>query len=136
MRRGSRLSRVPMVGGRDSELYYFIDDGSMDEEPDFSASHRCSMVKRYHIPTFFTPEKLVMQAVERPSPQVSMQDSIMVEQPENSMFPHNGTILEDTFENEESTIYSNRFSKKFNENQNQTDNNNIYVRESIIRDSD
>jgi len=36
---------------------YNIEDGSMDEETDFLSSHRCSMVKRYHMPTFFTPDK-------------------------------------------------------------------------------
>ena len=57
LRKGSWLSKVPLSGGRESELYYFLDDASMDEEPDFSSSHRCSMVRRYHLPTFFTPEK-------------------------------------------------------------------------------
>jgi hypothetical protein len=36
---------------------YNVDDGSMDEETDFQSSHRCSMVKRYNMPTFFTPDK-------------------------------------------------------------------------------
>jgi hypothetical protein len=38
---------------------YNVDDGSMDEETDFLSSHRCSMVKRYNMPTFFTPDKQV-----------------------------------------------------------------------------
>lgn len=46
-----------MSTNRDSEIYYNIDDGSMDEEIGNSASHRCSMVKRYNMPTFFTPDK-------------------------------------------------------------------------------
>ena len=36
---------------------YNVDDGSVDEEADFLSSHRCSMVKRYYMPTFFTPDK-------------------------------------------------------------------------------
>lgn len=47
-----------MVGtARDSELYYYVDEGSLDEESESNASHRCSMVKRYNMPTFFTPDK-------------------------------------------------------------------------------
>jgi hypothetical protein len=37
---------------------YNVDDGSMDEDTDFLSSHRCSMVKRYYMPTFFTPDKI------------------------------------------------------------------------------
>ena len=43
--------------GRESELYYYMDEGSLDEESESFASHRCSMVKRYNLSTFFTPEK-------------------------------------------------------------------------------
>jgi hypothetical protein len=42
-------------------LNYNIEEGSIDEESDHLASHRCSMVKRYHMPTFFTPGKAGMQ---------------------------------------------------------------------------
>jgi hypothetical protein len=51
-----------MTSGRDSELIYNIDDGNMDEETDFLSSHRCSMVKRYHMPTFFTPDKKTLSS--------------------------------------------------------------------------
>jgi hypothetical protein len=43
--------------GRESELMYNVEDGSMDEENEFLTSHRASMVKRYNMPTFFTPDK-------------------------------------------------------------------------------
>jgi hypothetical protein len=46
-----------LTPGRDSELLYNLDDASMDEETDFATSHRFSIVKRYNIPTFFTPDK-------------------------------------------------------------------------------
>lgn len=45
------------MSGRESDLYN-IEDGSVDEETDFMSSHRCSMVKRYYMPTFFTPDKV------------------------------------------------------------------------------
>ena len=38
-------------------MYYYVDEGSMEEESEVQASHRCSMVKRYNMPTFFTPDK-------------------------------------------------------------------------------
>lgn len=46
-----------MTGGRESEIYYYVDEGSMEEDSEVAASHRCSMVKRYNMPTFFTPDK-------------------------------------------------------------------------------
>src|SRR5438132_13014951 len=54
IRKGSRISKTT---GRESELYYYVDEGSLDEDSVSQASHRCSMVKRYNIPTFFTPDK-------------------------------------------------------------------------------
>lgn len=35
IRKVSRISKGPLTSGRDSELLYNIDDGSMDEETDF-----------------------------------------------------------------------------------------------------
>ena len=56
--KNSRISRMLAAStNRDSDLLYNIDEGSMDEETANSASHRCSMVKRYNMPTFFTPDK-------------------------------------------------------------------------------
>ena len=54
--KNSRISRMVMSTNRDSEIYYNIDEG-IDEESANTASHRCSMVKRYNLPTFFTPDK-------------------------------------------------------------------------------
>ena len=56
MKKQSRISKAPTTPGRESELYN-VDDASMDEETDFMSSHRCSMVRRYNMPTFFTPDK-------------------------------------------------------------------------------
>lgn len=63
---------------------YNIEDGSMDEETDFLQSHRCSMVKRYHMPTFFTPDKntlsnrMLKTPLSNTSPMVSMTDQMNV----------------------------------------------------------
>lgn len=51
---------VGQASSRDS----YIDDSSMDEfSEEFGASHRCSMVKRYHSPTFFPSEKDKLMSV-------------------------------------------------------------------------
>ncbi len=74
----------------------------MDEETDFLSSHRCSMVKRYNMPTFFTPDKQVsasgrkINQVNQDSPSVTMQDYLNVKQ------PFNETIVEETGEADES----------------------------------
>lgn len=63
MRKGSRISKAnnnynyALSSGRDSEIMCNVDDASIDEETDFANSHRFSIVKRYNIPTFFTPDK-------------------------------------------------------------------------------
>lgn len=68
---------------RDSELLCNVEDGSLDEETDFLSSHRCSMVKRYHMPTFFTPDKSAKTLSSRlashtSSPMVGMTDTMNV----------------------------------------------------------
>ena len=85
----------------------------MDEETDFLSSHRCSMVKRYNMPTFFTPDKQVAASGGRrmgggspnhQSPSVEMTDELNVRQ------PFNETIVEETGEADESLIHNTRFS--------------------------
>jgi hypothetical protein len=44
--------------GRESDLYYYQDEGSLEEENENSVSHRFSMIRRYNMPTFFTPDKV------------------------------------------------------------------------------
>lgn len=122
MRKPSWLSKAPYTPGRDSELYN-IEDGSIDEETDFLSSHRCSMVKRYHMPTFFTPDKKNLSSslgTNNNSPAVNMTDSINVNQP-NNLFSGNETIMEETNENDESHLLNTRFSQKFNDDNNDND---------------
>ena len=94
---------------RDSELMCNIEDGSMDEETDFLSSHRCSMVKRYHMPTFFTPDKSSKTlssrlATQSNSPMVAMTETMNVNQPNNVLFSGNETIMEETNEADDSVV--------------------------------
>ncbi len=80
----------------------------MDEETDFLSSHRCSMVKRYNMPTFFTPDKTAgtgrLAYYQQSSPTGGeMEDTLNVMQP-NNVFLNNETIIEETSEADESQI--------------------------------
>ncbi len=116
-RKVSRISKA-QITGRDSEAMYNIDDGSVDEESDFLSSHRCSMVKRYNMPTFFSPDKIVSSRTTSnyqasPSQGAILLDSINVDQPGTMMGMVNETIVEETGEADESQIMNTRFSQRF-----------------------
>lgn len=119
----SRISKMVLSTNRESDINYYIDEGSLDEESTNSASHRCSMVKRYNMPTFFTPDKSkhalsAYQTAASNSPQVTMQD-LNVQQPNNLPRPSaNDTIIEEETGEDESILRQSRFSQKLKDDEN------------------
>ena len=49
-------------------MYYVQEEANLDEEFESMSSHRCSMVKRYNLPTFFTPGKHIMELSDEKKP--------------------------------------------------------------------
>jgi len=93
-------------------MFYNVDEASMDEDPEAAhASHRCSQVKRYNLPTFFTPDKRISISSKQEqsrvdSPEMASQMGVL--QP-NTL--KNDTINELTEEDAEQSRISMKFYK-------------------------